>query len=462
VLKLELKNLVSEWLSRFVQVQHLISTILPGGNMQEMKARLKTQLIVLAVTVGAVAFVWWAGPARLTIGALSWQVDKDNLSNTTIWVDAHPDIKAHGDTVYAVWTTKVDPDNDQAYDPFYALSDNGGDTWITITQNISESQNTQSSNVSVAIDEEEKPHFVWAEREGKCDIYYSDLTSTVKITQTGEHSMQSDVAVANDKVHVVWAEFPSSIFYASKWVTETWPNAQIEDISSGLADGCSVPDIAIGGDGVVHAVWAEYYTAGGDQLIYYNRLLPTGWQTPTQILSPTYTSGLFNYPAIAVSGTHSVYVVYSRNLDPTGQGDQQVYFVKSIEGGQTWLPNEIITLTEQVLYANDNSPGDVAADIVVDDQGYIRAVWSGADVGPDQNEIIFYRYSMDGGEHWEATDEVTDDSDYTRTTPAIDVGQTTVHLVWARGSKNNCDVYYSRSWQSSGGVYLPVILKNYQ
>jgi hypothetical protein len=428
--------------------------------MLGMKARLKTQLIVLAVTVGAVAFVWWAGPTRLWANPLNW-TDEANLSNTSNTTDAHPDIEVHGQTVYVVWTEQITPTS-SGYDPFYAQSTDGGANWSSPT-NISDSMDTRSDNVSVAIDEEGKPHFVWAEREGEYDIYYSDLTSTVKITQTGGRSLQPDTAVANDKVHVVWGEFFSGILYASKWVTETWPNdPSVENISTGLANAYRVPDMAVGGDGVIHAVWTEYYTADGDQWVYYNRRLPTGWQTPINILSPTYTSGLFDYPAIAVSGTYSVYVIYSRNDSDPGKYDEQYAgFVKSTDGGQTWSVPKTIT---GPLAVNTAAPSSIVADIAVDDQG-LRAVWSGVPTEASHgNEIIFYGHSTDEGATW-IIEQVTTDSTRNRTTPAMAVAQGTVHLVWARGLPTLRDAYYSSGGQQGnggdGGVYLPLILKNY-
>jgi hypothetical protein len=422
--------------------------------MLGMKARLKTQLIVLAVTVGAVAFVWWAGPTRLWANPLNW-TDEENLSDTSMTTKAYPDIKAHGDTVYAVWTEQV-TDTVVGYDPLYAKSINGGVSFSP-TVNISASMDTDSTNARVAINEEDgQPHFVWAEQDpvvtDTYDIWYSDLTSTVRITRTGGMSTQPDVAVANDKVHVVWAEFFSRVLYASKWVTDTWQNAQVENVlTSAPGVVYRAPATAVGGDGVVHAVWTE--DDGVDQIVYYNRRLTPGWQTPTNILSPT---GVFDYPAIAVSGTQSVYVIYSYDTssDPNDRSKQYVGFVKSIDGGQNWLTPTIIT---GPIGANSSSPRHIASDIAVDDQG-IRAVWSGTTGGTD--EIVFYGHSTNEGDSWKTIEQVTDSSD-NRTTPAMDVEQGTVHLVWARGLPTLRDACYSRSWQSSGGVYLPLILKNY-
>jgi hypothetical protein len=419
--------------------------------MLGMKARLKTQLIVLAVTVGAVAFVWWAGPTRLSANSLNWSDEKD-LTGTTNTTEAHPHIQADGNTVYAVWTEQRTADGN-SFDPFYAKSTNGGVSWISPNTVISPSVNTRSSNVAVAINEATgNPHFVWAEQEGLYDIYHQDVTETKKITQTGGTSLQPKIVVADNKVHVVWSEWLSGILYASKEVAETWPsNPAVEDISAGTADNYTVPNMAVGGDGKVHVVWSGL--VGTDQFIYYN-CKDGGWGTPTNLISPThYTSGVFDYPAIAISGTHSIYVIYS---NASVSDMQYIEFIKSTDGGQTWPFRKTIT---GPLAAN-NPTNSLVPDIAVDDEG-IRAVWSGVKTG--SSEDIFYGQSPNEGDSW--TIEQVTDGTRNRRTPAMAVAQGIVHLIWVRGSTTLQGAYYSSGGQQGsggdGGVYLPLILKNY-
>jgi hypothetical protein len=203
-------------------------------------------------------------------------------------------------------------------------------------------------------------HALWSEKTfgaggtSKLDLLYSRSeggevwTAPTIAAQTDETSQQLRIAAdGNDNIHVVWQENarapdPREVMYISGTVytTDTVWSAPIT-VSVGLTQSAATPNIAVGGDDVVHVVFGvDVKDQQHHQDVYYVRfpIWDTGSISPTLIpdsrvhisqLLPTDAS-----PAIALYGSDQVYVAW--NGMQTGDFADRIYYSSSQDGGTTW------------------------------------------------------------------------------------------------------------------------------
>jgi len=143
-------------------------------------------------------------------------------------------------------------------------------------------------------------------------------------------------------------------------------------------------------------------------------------------------------PALAASKTTSdVFAIWQdwRN------DDADVYFARSIDGGQTWGASARV---------NHDAAGywQSAPDIAVNVAGVLHAVWSDSRAGDDD---IYYTRSTDGGQTWSAEMRVNDIFTGSQYSPAIAALGDAVCIVWVDGRvASNRDVYVDCS--ADGGL----------
>jgi len=124
-------------------------------------------------------------------------------------------------------------------------------------------------------------------------------------------------------------------------------------------------------------------------------------------------------PALAASKTtNDVYAVW---VDWRNE-DADVYFARSTNGGQTWGAS--------VRVNHDANAWQYTPDIAVNAAGVLHAVWSDSRAGDDD---IYYARSTDGGQTWSAEVRVNDVLTGTQNNPAIAALGSDVCIVWSDG-----------------------------
>ena len=146
---------------------------------------------------------------------------------------------------------------------------------------------------------------------------------------------------------------------------------------------------------------------------------PGAWSEDTRLTEDDDIDSL--RPAVAISG-NSVYVVWSDHRD----GNDEIYFKKSSDGGITWGPDVRLTNTSK---ASD------CPDITVSPNGHIHVVWRESHgTGPQgQPHQIHYMRSEDGGNTWMDVKQLTAypaSYAYTYCIPAICSDSQRLYLVW--------------------------------
>lgn len=255
------------------------------------------------------------------------------------------------------------------------------------------------------------------------------------------------VADPSGAVHVFWAysepgdeELGStqSIYYVRKQ-DDVWSEPVDVLISPGNRGARMVAAVA-DLQGYLHVVWS-----GGDSIFYSRAYAPDAGNSQAWTPPRALDSGAVNlWPAIAVSDSGDLYVVWSR-------GGSGLMFVRSEDGGQNW--------SEPALIFTATDPNELAATgrIAVDAAGRLHVVFDHTlrDVETDSQNLrarnpywMYYLRSDDRGKTWSVPYLMSPEPDFGDINVAT-FGEDTVHVVWnGRAGRNG---RYHR-WSKDGGA----------
>ncbi len=298
-------------------------------------------------------------------------------------------VAATGDTVHIVWADNRDG---ISFEVYYLRSTDRGLTWAADTMlsaigNRSWTPSIAANNINV--------HVTWVdERDGNKEIYYKGSTDggvtwrgDKRLTNSSSESITPSIAVSGTKVHVVFKEQelnqPGDIFYrrsannGSFWETDIrLTNDQF--ISEN-------PSIAVNGQ-MVNVVWSD--SRDGNYEIYYKRSLDEGvtWGNDIRL---TLDGNSSVSPTIAATNSY-VYIFWSDDRD----GNSEIYFKLSTDNGISWSADTRLTF--------DSAGSQVPS---VSSMGsVIHIVWID---GRDGNNEIYYKRSIDNGLSWSNDESLT-------------------------------------------------------
>jgi PKD repeat protein len=231
------------------------------------------------------------------------------------------------------------------------------------------------------------------------------------------------IASSGDTVHVVWYDDRDGnyeIYYKrSLDGGSTWG----EDIRlTNRPYSSKNAAIALSGS-VVHVQWND--DSDGNTEVYYKRSTDGGnsWGEDTRI---TYTPGLSSSASISVSGSN-VHLSYHDNSD----GNWEIYYKRSTDGGLTWDPD--IRLTDDP--STSLNPTICATGPV------LHVVW---DDYRDGNKEIYYKRSTDNGQSWGEDIRLTNNA-YHSWVAWVCASGSDVYVVWDDDRDDNHEIYFKRS-----------------
>jgi BNR repeat-like domain len=186
------------------------------------------------------------------------------------------------------------------------------------------------------------------------------------------------------------------------------------------------PAIAISPSGALHVVWHDGTV--GNYEIYYKRSLDEGvtWGATQRL---TYTAGDSLVPKIAADSTGGIHVVWQDDTPMTND----IYYKGSIDGGTTWSAVKRITMTSGESY----SPV-----IAIDPNDTIHVVWYDYTAGDPE---IYYIEGENKGSTWSAARRLTWTSGYSRYPAIAAQSAKDLHLLWCNNAAGNDEVYYRKS-----------------
>ena len=181
---------------------------------------------------------------------------------------------------------------------------------------------------------------------------------------------------------------------------------------------------------VAHVVW--YDTRDGNREIYYKRSTDGGVSWGADVRLTNDTAASYN-PSIAVSGTLVHVTWYDKRID--NQND--IYYKRSTDSGINWGPD--IRLT--------SDPASSVHPSIAASGNFVCIAFT--DNRNSAKFEIYYMHSTNGGENWTTETQLTNALVWA-IGPSISISGSNVHLVWMDQRDGNYEIYYKRS--TDGGI----------
>ncbi len=352
--------------------------------------------------------------------------------------------------------------------------------WATPEVVSIESTDT-SYEASIATDSSGNIHVVWLDvtnysgSDIDADIFYKRWNSTIKMWSTTQilsagYHQSSDASIAvdnNGNIHLVWSQDntiippPEDDIFYRLWnaTLNTWSSIKL--ISTESTASSSHPSIAVDDLGDIHIVWEDITNYGGqgaDLDVFYKRWdsISDTW-TITEVVSIE-SSEDSHSPSATMDNFGNLHVVWYDYTNYTESGtDCDIFYKLWNATTQTWTTTEVVS-TESI----DNS---YSPKIKVDVVGNKHVVWPDSSdyggAGPNRN-IFYKRWNVTSLE-WSITEVVsTNSTDYSNFPSIALDSEGNVHLVWQDGanyygSGDDDDIYY-RSWNAMNDVWTNIQL----
>ncbi len=179
---------------------------------------------------------------------------------------------------------------------------------------------------------------------------------------------------------------------------------------------------------LVHILWQD--NRDGNWELYYKRSPDNGlsWSDEMRL---TNNSSVSELPAICAEGNF-VYITWCDSRD----GNKEIYFKKSVNGGLNWLNDTRLTFNTSV----STNP---AITLV---ENRLNLVWQDNTEG---NYEIYSYYSTNGGLNWSSFIRLTNNASSSEM-PNICSYESKVYCVWQDNRDGNFEIYSKRS--TNGGV----------
>lgn len=243
---------------------------------------------------------------------------------------------------------------------------------------------------------------------------------------------------------------------AAPAVAQRVPDMRIDRGGAAGASESWRPDLAVSGAGV-HVTWMDY--RAGDMDIWFNRSADGGasWLPNDVRLDVGSGPGAAwsASPKVAVSGS-TVVVCWQDFRNGTFPHVADIYCNRSLDGGQTWLANDVRVNRGPLAGTY------VALNHAVSCVG--NSVFVTWEDQRDGGRDVYFNRSADGGATWLPGDVRIDVGDApgasNSTFPRHAVSGTDVHVIWSdfRNNAFTADIYYNRSLDA-GATWLPSAIR---
>ena len=400
-----------------------------GGRMLDKQLyagtdRIVPILVLLVCLQAGLLFGQWGADYRLTTDSNSSFTSEPNA-----WC-----IAACDDDVHVVWYDNRDGN----WEIYYKRSDDGGIIWSGDMRLTNDPAGSHWPSIAV---NGSNVHVVWEdERDIDLNVYYKGSTdggntwgSDVALTYSTTPQSMPSVAVLNNYVHVVWADFTmmgnTEVYYRRS--TDSG-NSWESPVQISNAEGFSGHASIAARDSYVYITWHDTRHGFSNSEIYYRRSTDRGatWSLETRL---TEYQNFSNVPSVAVVDS-VVHVVFEDNRD----GNFEMYYLHSTDNGQTWA--SATRLTDDG--AESHFPSLTASG------SNVHLVWQDL---RDGNEEIYYKVSNDYGITWDPDVRLTDDASVSQNA-SICVSGERVHVAWDDERPGNFETYYKCNPTGNTGI----------
>jgi hypothetical protein len=360
--------------------------------------------------------------------------------------------------IYVVWAD----DRNGDWDIYFANSTDGGNTFSENKRVNDDIGNEDQKNPKIAVDSKGDIYIVWEDLRSAAtiDIYFAKSTDGGNTFSTNKR-IDDDVSNAGqivpsiavddiDNIYIVWEDFRNlmSDIYFSNSIDggNTFsPNKMVNDFSD--FDIRSWPSVAASGNGNIYVTWSD--ERNGNLDIYFSSSSDGGNTFSSDKKVSDDLIGTDKWvPSVAVDDAGGLFIAW---IDYRN-GDLDVYMANSTDGGSTFSADKKV---------NDDT-GSAYQDLVsikADDVGNIYFIWLDYRNG---EEDIYFTKSIDGGNSFSPNLRVNDDViPIYQTTPSIALdNKSNVYVAWADNREGCHHIYFSTTLFSVYDIHVIDITYN--
>ncbi|HKZ48828.1 MAG TPA: exo-alpha-sialidase [Thermoplasmata archaeon] len=403
--------------------------------------------------------------ARSIDGGVSWSTPNRKINDATHPGGAYPSIAVtpNGTVVLAWAGPSVDPLRSD-FDIYTARSTSGGQTWSPTQQVNTDSGGVSQYRPSLAVGPAGDILLAWSDNRGGGALHtYTSRSMDEGQTWTDPNirvspspSGQDDPAalVGPTGLGAAWIDSRNNlqIFFATSADGTAWSETFVSDGGWMTA----TPSLAADG-GTLYLVWQEDPGTGYPPRweVHFSRSDDGGvsWTPDTRLPDAPPEPVDQQDPTVAVSAEGMIYVGWMDHRhagDTTSNYDGDIYFARSMDGGQSWT-----TPSTRV-----SDPGRGAAEsaplLRVTPDGVLHLLWE------DRERRLVIARSTDGGSTWSPSVSIAPEPDLTdQIYPDMAVGPGgSLYALWQGHKETNWGAYFARSMDggltwTSPAVALP-------
>ena len=316
--------------------------------------------------------------SKSTDGGANFEANVRVNDHTSLWNHQYDPIVAvdENGVVYVVFEDERNADG--IHDIYFAKSTDGGASFgANVKVNDDPTRHRRQYDPSIAV-HDGNIYVVWEDdrdHPGIYDVYFTRSTdggvtfeANVRLNDNSTWWIQQyDPVIAVDKDGNIYVAFEDgrdraghySIYFtkSTDGGTTFSPNIKVDDCTNNLADQHD-PCIAAHESGNVYIAFEDERNRYGDYDIYFARSIDGGetFSPNVRVDDNTNTYRSQYDPSIAVDGSGDVYVVFGdrRRTAP----DLDIYFARSIDAGATFLPN--VKVDDSSISWNDQYDPSIA------------------------------------------------------------------------------------------------------
>lgn len=368
-----------------------------------------------------------------------------------------------GNKVMVAYNRRVAGGEDQ--NPYYSLSNDGGATWSAPAAIRSADQDLRQ--VALAFDSGNTAHAVWRTESGLAHAAETQWPSgNNPIPTTSDVILDPSLAIGGDDVlHVLWAQGggndPHNIYHA--YSTNGGADWSTPSALATATEHSSVPVVAVDAANNVHVVWEErIFDISLEGFfryqVHYRKGTKNGanyaWSS-ADILSGSLIRA--RRPSLLAAGD-DIHVSFAREVydDDRLQARQYPYHT-SFEPGSGWnTPAD--ASGDNPVRVNTNIPFYLITALAACGNS-VHLNYHGAEEADSNAKEQIWGTTMRSGNNWGAVTPATG-GDTRNINPSVACGGGNVHLAFERVEQAtvNHQIYYATE-HNTNGAFLPVMLK---
>jgi hypothetical protein len=371
--------------------------------------------------------------------------DSINLTNNER-DSVYGQISTSNNNVYVVWQESVPGSNTRNYDILFKHSTDNGKRFsqeINLSNNMGFSEHPQISSVA------DNVHVIWADDTiGNKQVYSrtshdngNTFGETIKLSNNSSNSFNQDIAAFGNNVYAVWVErtFAGPHRVMLTVSEDGGKNFRDSVPLSENAGAYSYPKISAS-NGHVYVAWnagdLPNANTRTDEGVFFISGSDNG-STFGNVSKLNSEENGFGKPQVAAGYDNTVYVIWGGSTD---NQVNSIYLVKSDNNGRTFGDIKKIEETEQ---GKINDPLNV--EMIVDETDRLFIAWQDrvgtAATTTPENEDILSAVSLDGGESFESTTNISNNED-TSECPPIAMNGDNIYITWEDLTPGNHEVLY--------------------